>query len=251
MKKQPQIYSVVAAFLSWGVFMLVSLLLNVVCAVMLILPHRRRLAPLARAAIQRLFGAWMAWLHALGLVYVTWEGFTPEALEGGAVYISNHPGLLDATFLLSRLPNTICIFKPSLIRNPAVGPAAVAAGYAAGDTGIDLIRDVATRVSSGPSLLIFPEGHRTARDVDVNRLRPGFALIARRAGVPVRMISIEAPRGLLPRDQVFWRVPALPAVVRIRFIGELPDDGKMTVTEFTAHAQARLEAALRGSRLAI
>ena len=182
MSRPRRIYHFVAGFLSWFVFGSVSLVLNFVCAILLVLPGRARLGPMARETIRRLFGAWCAWLHATRLIFVTWTGFTPERLAGPAVYIANHPGLLDATYILARLPDTICIFKPSVIRNPALGPAAILAGYAAGDAGVDLIRDVAGRVADGRSLLIFPEGTRTLAGVPLNPLKPGFAVGALAAG---------------------------------------------------------------------
>jgi 1-acyl-sn-glycerol-3-phosphate acyltransferase len=236
-------YHLLAGFLSWLVFGLVSLVLNLVCAILLLLPGRERLRPMARATIRRLFGAWCAWLHATRLVYVTWTGFTPERLAGPAVYIANHPGLLDATFILARLPDTICIFKPSVMRNPALGPAAILAGYAAGDAGVDLIRDVAGRVADGRSLLIFPEGTRTAAGVALNPLKPGFALIASRAQAPVRLLVVRSPRDLVPKGWPWWRIPAFPAQVEITLLGELPANAS-NATELTARAAQQLSAAL-------
>ncbi|MEO6876035.1 MAG: hypothetical protein ABI222_14550, partial [Opitutaceae bacterium] len=146
MKALRRFYYVTGGFLSWTVFGAVGLVLNFICALLLLLPNRERRGPATRATIQRLFGAWCAWLHAAGLIFIDWDGFTAEALAGPAVYIANHPGLLDATFILARLPDTICIFKPAVMRNPTMGPAALMAGYASGAAGVDVIRDVAERV---------------------------------------------------------------------------------------------------------
>ena len=239
-------YHVLAGFLSWVVFGSVSLVLNFVCAILLLLPGRKRLGPMARETIRRLFGAWCAWLHATRLIYVTWNGFTPERLAGPAVYIANHPGLLDATFILARLPDTICIFKPSVMHNPALGPAAVLAEYASGDAGVDLIRDVAGRVADGRSLLIFPEGTRTLAGVNLNPLKPGFALIAARAQVPVRLLVVRAPRDLIPKGWSWWRIPAFPAQVEITLIGELEAEAT-NAAELTARATEQFSNALLAS----
>jgi 1-acyl-sn-glycerol-3-phosphate acyltransferase len=237
-------YHVGAGFLSWVVFGSVSLVLNLVCAILLLLPGRARLEPMARETIRRLFGAWCAWLHATRLIYVTWTGFTPERLAGPAVYIANHPGLLDATFILARLPNTICIFKPAVMHNPALGPAAVLAGYVSGDAGVDLIRDVAGRVADGRSLLIFPEGTRTVAGVALNPLKPGFALIAARAEAPVRLLVVRAPRDLVPKGAPWWRLPAFPAHVEVEFIGDLAAGPEANAKQLTALAAEQLSAAL-------
>ncbi len=247
MKLLHRAYVAAAYYLSWFVFFAVGLMLNLCCMPLLLFPQREQRGAAVRVMIRRLFGAWCAWLHAVRLIYVEWEGFTPEALEGPAVYIANHPGLLDATFILARLPDAICIFKPALIRNPALGPAAVMAGYASGDTGIDLIRDVAERVAAGRSLLIFPEGTRTGPDVALNPLKPGFALIAARAQVPVRLLAVRAPRDLIPKSVPSWHVPTFPAHVEIAFLGELSAEDAANATELTARAARQLSEALAAS----
>ena len=116
-------------YLSWVVFGLVGLLLNLGCSLLLVLPSRETYGPAVRSTIRRLFQGWLAWHHASGVIAVDWVGFEEGALAPGAVYIANHPTLIDATFILARLPDALCIFKPSLMRNPAIGPAALMAGY--------------------------------------------------------------------------------------------------------------------------
>lgn len=242
-----RLYHWPANWVSWIVFGGVGVTLNVVCALMLPLPNRVRRGPAVRATIQKLFGAWCAWLHATRLIYVTWTGFTPKALDGAAVYVSNHPGLLDATFVLARLPDTICIFKPAIMRNPALGPAALMGGYVSGDTGLDLIRDVAERLQDGRSLLIFPEGTRTAADVNLNPLKPGFALIASRARVPVRLVVIRAPRDLVPKGWPWWRPPQFPAHVNVALLGDLVMEPGESALDTAARATQLFEQALAAS----
>jgi 1-acyl-sn-glycerol-3-phosphate acyltransferase len=90
------------------------------------------------------------------------------------------------------------------------------AGYVRGDTGIDLIKAAAARVAAGQSLLVFPEGTRTAPGTSLGKMRPGFALIADRAKAPVRLIIVEASPGLGARGRPWWPAPAvLPASLRI------------------------------------
>jgi 1-acyl-sn-glycerol-3-phosphate acyltransferase len=178
------------------------------------------------------------------LIYVTFDGFTREAMAGPAVYISNHPGLLDATFILSKLPDAICIFKPAIIHNPALGPAAVMGGYVSGDTGVDLIRDVAERINEGRSLLIFPEGTRTAPGATLNPLKPGFALIAARAKAPIRLIVIRAPGDLVPKGWPWWRAPQFPIHVDVRLLGDLLVGPGESAAELTARASRQITVAL-------
>jgi len=200
----------------WLVFSVVGVALNVVCLFMLLLPDREAYGPRVRSTIRRLFGSWQAWLHATRTVYVDWLGFDAAALQPGTVYVANHPTLIDATLLLGRLPDAVCIFKPALMRNPAVGPAAIMAGYVRGDTGLDLMKAAAAKVASGQSLLVFPEGTRTAEGTMLGEIKPGFALIADRARAPVRLLVIRATPGLTTRGRPLWPAPeVLPARVTI------------------------------------
>lgn len=224
-------YHHLANVVSWILFATVGLLLNAVCVPLLWLGNKRHDA--VRRVIQRLFQSWCVWLRATRLIYVRFHGFTPEAMKGPAVYIANHPGLLDATFILSQLPDTICIFKPGIMRNPVLGPAARMAGYVSGTNGVDLVREVAARLADGRSLLVFPEGTRTATGVKLNPLRPGFALIARRAKVPVRLIIVRAPVDLVPKGWSWWRAPNFPAPVDITLVGELPETDNTSANALT------------------
>lgn len=208
MKRRLQRARLVGVFYaSWIVFGTVSLVLNLCCIVLLALPGGRRYSGSVRRIIRRLFIAWAGWLHASRLITIEWREFGEEELPAGTVYVANHPMLIDATILLARLPDAVCIFKSSLMRNPAVGPAAIMAGYVRGDAGLDLIRAAAARVAEGQSLLIFPEGTRTAAGSALGHMKPGFALIADRAKAPVRLIVVETTRGLCTRETPWWRPP--------------------------------------------
>lgn len=207
-----RIYYVCAYYLSWLVFGLVGLILNLVCAPMLLLPHSSGRARGVRRAITTLFQAWLKWLHMVKVARVSWHGFEGADLSGGTVFVANHPTLVDATFLLARLPDTICIFKSSLMKNPAIGPAAIMADYASGSSGVDVIRYAGEHVKKGGSILIFPEGTRTGENQVVGAFRAGFALIAERAQAPVQLISIRSSGQLCTRERPWWRAPSiLPA----------------------------------------
>lgn len=236
-------------YLSWAVFGAVGLMLNIGCMILMALPRRDSHEPAVRATIRRLFEAWRAWLHASGTVYVEWEGFEGVALQPGTVYIANHPSILDATLILARLPDAVCIFKPSLMRNPAVGPAAIMAGYVRGDTGIDVIRAAAAKVASGKSLLVFPEGTRTAPGTTLGRMKPGFALIADRAKAPVRLLVMRPTPGLGNRGQPLWPAPAiLPGVVRITLDQAWPYKPGRSAAELTQSVERRICEVLAGEK---
>ena len=228
-------------YLSWLVFGAVGLLLNLVCMGLLLLPGRRSLETPVRRTIRRLFAAWIAWLHATRVVEVSVRGFDENPPQTGTVYIANHPTLIDATVILAHLPDAVCIFKPSLMRNPAVGPAALMAGYVSGDTGLDLIKEVAAKVAAGQSLLVFPEGTRTAPGTHLGRLKPGFALIADRARAPVRLITVKASAELCTRGRPLWPAPSiLPGRIEIALHGSWQYEPGRSAAELAAEVESTI-----------
>lgn len=242
MRALRRFWFVLIYYVSWAMFGSVGLALNVGCALLMLAPRgtRVRLAPRVRHTIRNLFSLWLKWTHFTRAMPVGWHGFD-AGLTHGTVYIANHPSLLDATVLLARLPEAVCIFKPALMRNPAIGPAAVMAGYAAGQSGVDLIREVAGKILAGQSLLIFPEGTRTAPGTVLGELRPGFALIAARAQAPVQLITIRGSAGLVPRGRRWWKPPTqLPARMDLTLDRRWEYDPLRTPTQLTHEIAAYL-----------
>lgn len=213
LKPLRQLWLAVAYFLSWIWFGLGGLVLNLAFGPLLLLPNRERHGPRVRRLTRWMFGFWLRWMHASGVVRITWNGFD-RPLPTGVVYVANHPCLVDAPFLLARLPDTVCIFKPALLRNPFIAPTALLCGYvSAGENGVDLVRNAVERLHAGQSLLIFPEGTRTASGTNLNPFKPGFALIAHRAGCPVQLIRVRSSPLLARKACPWWRVPPLPGWV--------------------------------------
>lgn len=232
--------NVTAYYLSWIVFGSVGLLLNLFCLVLLPLPNRDSYGRAVRATIRRLFGAWLAWLHASRTILVEWVGFE-RGTRPGTVYIANHPSIVDATLILGRLPDAVCIFKPALMRNPAVGPAAIMAGYVRGDTGLDLIRAAAARVAAGQSLLVFPEGTRTAEEKLLEPMKPGFALIADRARAPIQLVIIRATPGVGARGKPWWPPPVvLPGRCQIVLDQTWPHEPGRSAAQLTREVERRI-----------
>jgi len=135
--------------------------------------------------------------------------------DGGIVIVSNHPSLLDAVLVISRLPRVVCITKAENWDNPFLGAGARLAGYIRNDAGHVLIRRAAASLRDGRQLLIFPEGTRTARS-PVGTVKGGFALMARAAGVPVQTVLIEVDSPFLGKSWPFFRKPAFPVTYRAR-----------------------------------
>jgi 1-acyl-sn-glycerol-3-phosphate acyltransferase len=240
-----RLYFLFVYYLSWVLFGVVGLGLNVVCILLLPLPGRHARAVGVRAAIRLLFGLWLKWFHASRAVRIHWHGFN-QPLPRGTVYIANHPTLVDAPLLLAQLPDAVCIFKPSLMRNPAIGPAAIVAEYVSGNAGVDLIRDASAKVSQGCSMLIFPEGTRTAHGSSPGPFKPGFALIAAQARAPVQLIIIRSTPGLTARGLPWWKPPKiLPGRIDFALDRRWEHVESRHASELTAEVEKRLSEVLR------
>ncbi len=170
MKTLRSLWLPVGYYFSWALFGLGGLALNLACVPLLLCPGRERHGARIRASSRRMFEYWLLWMNYSGVILVTWRGFD-RPLQAGTVYVANHPSLVDAPFLLARLPDAVCIFKPAILRNPFLAPTALMSGYVAGDRGVDLIREAAQQVADGKSLLIFPEGTRTRPGEILNPLK--------------------------------------------------------------------------------
>ena len=203
---------VLAFYGSLALFGAAALAFSVVSLAFAWLPASTRTEKVFQRAIQLqliFFLRWLRWVRVVEVNYRGWE----EAQIERAVIVANHPGLVDAFYLLARVPRGFCIFKRAIRRNPFLSAPAWRAGYLANDTGIGLIRGATQRIVKGASLVVFPEGTRTPRGAKLGTLRPGFAAIARRGGVPVQLVRITVNGSFLAKDHSWLRPGPLPARV--------------------------------------
>jgi len=135
--------------------------------------------------------------------------------ERGLVIAANHPTMLDAVLLISRLPRVVCITKSALWDSLFLGGGIRLAGYVRNDAPLAMIRDAAQAVRAGSQLMIFPEGSRTGTP-PIDPLHRSFAVMAKAAGAPVQTVLIEADNPYLTKSWPLLRPPVLPLVFRVR-----------------------------------
>jgi 1-acyl-sn-glycerol-3-phosphate acyltransferase len=126
----------------------------------------------------------------------------------------NHPSLIDAVLVISRLPVT-CIMKAELEKNFFLGAGARFAGYIGNDSVHRMIDRSIASLGQGSHLLVFPEGTRTTRS-PVNPFTGSIGIIARHAKVPVQTVFIDTDSPYLSKGWPLLRRPALPITYRIR-----------------------------------
>jgi 1-acyl-sn-glycerol-3-phosphate acyltransferase len=155
-----------------------------------------------------------------------------DALRGqGPVIIApNHPSLLDAVMVISRLPNIVCIMKNELMNNLFLRAGARLARFIGNDSLMDMIRSSVETLHQGNHLLLFPEGTRSVRE-PVNPFTAAVGLIARRANVPVQTVFIESDSKFLSKGWPLFKRPAMPITYHIRLGRRF--DPPQDVREFT------------------
>lgn len=161
--------------------------------------------------------------------------------EAPLIVAANHPSLLDAVLILSRLPNAVCVMKASLMDNVLFGSAARLARYIRNHAPVEMVLGARDELRGGAQLIIFPEGTRTT-DFPVGPCLPGTALIAARALVPVQSVLIEFSTPYLGKQWPLFRPPELPLHCRVR-LGrrfEPPTDVRAFTLELEAYLRSEL-----------
>ena len=188
---------------------------------LLLLPFLRgpRGTAAARAGIARGYRWYFACAQATGVLAIDSDALDALRDEpGGLLIAANHPTMIDAMVLVSRLPRSVCIMKAELMRNVFLGTGARLARYICNDSPRGLVRQAVQSLKDGGQLVMFPEGTRTVQR-PLNTFRPGFTLIADRARVPIQTVVIETDNPFLTKGWPIWRLPPLPIVIRAR-LGE-------------------------------
>jgi 1-acyl-sn-glycerol-3-phosphate acyltransferase len=181
-------------------------------------------ARFGQLAIMSGFRMMLGLMRVTGLAYFDLSAIDTLRDEPGLVIAPNHPTLLDALLVTSRLPRVVCITKASLWDNPALGAGARLAGYIRNDAPHRLVRRAASAVRGGSQLLIFPEGTRTVTP-PLGSFKAGFALMARQAGAPVQTVFLEASSPYLSKGWPLVRRPAFPLHYRARLGRRFTVDG--------------------------
>lgn len=141
-----------------------------------------------------------------------------DALRGqpATIIAPNHPSLLDAVMIISRVPHAACIMKADIMNNILFGAGARMARYIRNDSLRSMVQRAVAEVRGGSHLLLFPEGTRTTR-APVNRLQGTAGLIAKYARAPVQTVFIETTdAAFLGKESTLLRKTPMPVSYRIR-----------------------------------
>ena len=162
--------------------------------------------------------------------------------ERGLIVAANHPSLLDAVILVSRLPDAVCVMKASLLDNLLFGAAARLARYVRNDGAHQLIRNGSQSLAEGAQVVLFPEGSRTTC-FPLDPLGRSLGLLARRAQAPVQAVLLEYSTPYLGKHWPLGRPPVLPLTCTARLGRRFaaPEDHQAFTAELERYLRAELK----------
>jgi len=226
-----RLYEYVALWFGLGLLGTLTLTWSLLSVPLYHVLPKRWADPLGRWAITTIFRLYLGALALVGACRFDLTALDALRDEGPLVIAPNHPCLLDALMVISRLPNVACIMKAALVDNVFLGAGARLAGYIRNDAQLSMIRQSVAELKMGSQLLLFPEGTRTTR-WPINPCKGATALIASRAKVPIQTVIIETDSAYLGKGWPLFRRPSLPITYRIRLGRRFaPPDKAGTFTE--------------------
>jgi len=206
-----------------------------------------------------LFGRWLyssLWIlcRALGVsVFGVRTRFAePLPTGGGLIVLSSHQSHLDPLLLgLACDRRLSSLARSSLYKFKPFGAIITALDAVPIDreaSAVTAMKTVIRRLEGGAAVIIFPEGTRTP-DGRLGEIKSGFALIAKRARVPIVPVAIVGAWECWPKTRLFPR----PGRIRVEF-GRLirPDEiekfEERTLVETCATRLVALDRAARAAR---
>jgi 1-acyl-sn-glycerol-3-phosphate acyltransferase len=190
----------------------------------------------------RLYGHWATMVGAYRL-----DLSAIDSLRGSPPMIlaPNHPSLIDAILILTRHPNLSCVMKSDLMENILYGPGARLARYINNSSTLRMVREAVADLDDGGTLLLFPEGTRSARS-PINELKKSIAVIARQAQVPVQTLIIETDHPFLSKARGLWARAPFPVTYRVRLGKRFdpPDDVDAFMAELDRYYRSELQGSL-------
>lgn len=201
----------------FGLALLASLLIagSVLLVLRSVFCSTQRRKQIARGAITSVFACYFDILGFFGVLQLDLSEIDTLVFERGLILAANHPSLLDALLITSRLPNVVCIMKEQVLKNILFGRGAKMAGYIPNGSARDIVNGAFSELRDGSHLLLFPEGSRTQKD-GVSSLQGTVAVIAKRTDAEVQTILIESDSGFLGKGWPVYRVPEFPVRFRVR-----------------------------------
>ncbi len=149
---------------------------------------------------------------------VTVRGLENVPTAQAAVFVANHSSYLDIPAIWGYVPVQFRIMaKRSLFYVPFMGWFLARAGHIPVDQEnsravLANINRAADKLRTGCSLVVFPEGHRSAEGVLQEFKNGGFKL-AQKAGVPIVPVTIIGSHRVLKKDSLVFHAGEITVII--------------------------------------
>lgn len=132
----------------------------------------------------------------------------------GKVIVASHPSLIDIVLLIGLIPNSLCLAKKDLLKNPVMYKI-VKCLYIINDIDLDEFKEeTKNALKNDFNIIIFPTGTRTLPNEEI-KLHKGAAQIAIDANVDLVTISINSDYTLLRKNHFPLDCGIKPAMFKI------------------------------------
>ena len=209
--------------LSFTVLGLGAIFLGViVCPVMRVMIHDpQAYAQAARRLVSRSFRHFADFMAMVGVIRWSVEGMEHWQRDRPFLIIANHPTLIDVVFLLALFEGADCIVKADVLRNPCWGFLVRGAEYLSNEDMGLLLSEAASRLRSGRTVIMFPEGTRTVPG-QPRAFGAAAGAIAVRAGCACLPVVITCAPPTLYKGLPWYEVPARRPQFRLRVCPAIP-----------------------------
>ena len=176
--------------------------------------------------IQHSFKGFTEMMVKLGIMTYDIEGLEKLQHSKQELVIANHPTLVDVVVLIGLMEQANCVVKQALWSNPFTKGPVQNAGYILNAGSEQFIHDCVEKLQQdqSASLLIFPEGTRTAKGGLLNEFQRGAANIAIRANVPIRPVLITCTPSTLTKNEKWYHVPSRPFHIHVKVLDAIQVD---------------------------
>ena len=242
-----RLYEIAALGFGLGLLGALSLAWSLLALPLYYVLPKRWAVPLGRWASTTGFRIYLGALSLIGACRFDLAALDSLRDQGPLIVAPNHPCLLDAVMVISRLPNMACIMKVDIVDNVFLGVGARLAGYIRNDAQLSMIKQSVAELKSGSQLLIFPEGTRTPRGGQ-GVYKYGAARLAQAAGVPIVPIAMNSAR-CWPRRSFLLRPGLVDVVIGPPIVtaGRAPEDVTREVEQWIEAEMRRLDPEAYGS----
>jgi 1-acyl-sn-glycerol-3-phosphate acyltransferase len=174
---------------------------------------------------------WAHTIYAGAWSRVRSMGFEGLEWNQPCILMANHESYMDVPAIIASCPVPIrFVARREVFKTPVLGQAMWMTGQISVDRSdreksIKSLDRAAEKIASGRTVLVFPEGTRTA-DGELQPFKKGGFMLAIKAQVPIVPIGVSGTRSIVPRGAKSFR-PGLVGVV----VGEPIETGGLTVAD--------------------